>query len=337
MGEEEKIPVDAVVAKKPRRKSGGRPKKVAVEEPEVVRESGEVSGSSCPVIPKHALLVAVVVLVAVAGLVYFSQNSGGPAGVIFYLTQYIGGPAGVTSTTVAPVDRNAVAADGDIVSVEYTGTFENGSVFDTSNKALAEKSGVYNPLRTYEPLQFTLGYGGLIKGFEEAVVGMKVDEEKTFTLPPEKAYGYPTEKMIETVLRSQKSPIMQNVSIEKFVEDVGLQPTLGLEFNIPNTTDYELNWPMRVLAVSDDTVTFKFLPNQKTTIQTVFGPAEVYGEGDEIIIQLNAKVGQKIVTLVGPAKVVGVNDENITLDFNHELAGKVLKFNVKILNILKQQ
>ena len=68
-----------------------------------------------------------------------------------------------------------IAKKGDVVEVDYVGTFENGEVFDSSEGR--------------EPLKFELGAGQMIPGFDEAVDGMKLMEEKTVTLPPEKAYG----------------------------------------------------------------------------------------------------------------------------------------------------
>ncbi len=67
------------------------------------------------------------------------------------------------------------AKSGDTVRIHYTGTLEDKSVFDTS--------------RERDPLEFTLGSGQVIAGFDEAVTGMGVGEAKTVTLPPEKAYG----------------------------------------------------------------------------------------------------------------------------------------------------
>lgn len=64
---------------------------------------------------------------------------------------------------------------GNTVKVHYTGTLEDGSVFDSSEGG--------------EPLQFEVGAGQLIKGFDEAVIGMQTGEEKTIKLPPEQAYG----------------------------------------------------------------------------------------------------------------------------------------------------
>ena len=82
-----------------------------------------------------------------------------------------------------------IAQNGDTVSVHYVGKFPGGKVFDTSMKSEAVSSGLFNPARDYKPLQVVLGRHQVISGFEEALMGMKVNETKEVTLPPEKAYG----------------------------------------------------------------------------------------------------------------------------------------------------
>ena len=82
-----------------------------------------------------------------------------------------------------------VAANGDTVSVHYVGKFPGGKVFDTSMKSEAIKSGLFSPARDYKPIQAVIGAHQVIQGFEEALVGMKINETKEVTLPPEKAYG----------------------------------------------------------------------------------------------------------------------------------------------------
>ncbi len=81
------------------------------------------------------------------------------------------------------------AQSGDTVSVHYLGKFPGGKVFDTSMKSEAVEAGLFSPARDYKPLQVVLGAHQVISGFEEALVGMKVNETKEVTLPPEKAYG----------------------------------------------------------------------------------------------------------------------------------------------------
>ncbi len=74
---------------------------------------------------------------------------------------------------------------GDVVSVHYTGKLENGEVFDSSEGK--------------EPLSFQVGSGMVIKGFNDAVIGMREGEEKEVTLSPEEAYGYRNEELVKDV------------------------------------------------------------------------------------------------------------------------------------------
>ncbi len=82
-----------------------------------------------------------------------------------------------------------MAQKGDTVHVHYVGRFPGGKVFDTSMEKEAVAAGVYNRARDYKPLEVTLGTRKVIQGFEEALIGMKVNEERVVTISPEKAYG----------------------------------------------------------------------------------------------------------------------------------------------------
>ena len=83
----------------------------------------------------------------------------------------------------------AQAKNGDVVQVDYTGTLEDGTVFDTSTSV------------GREPLEFTLGEGQMIPGFEQAVLGMKVGESKTVTIPADEAYGQYSDDLVVVVNR----------------------------------------------------------------------------------------------------------------------------------------
>lgn len=78
---------------------------------------------------------------------------------------------------------------GTKVKVEYTGTLKDGSVFDSSEGK--------------EPLEFEAGEGKVIKGFDAAVLGMKLNEEKTFTIPAADAYGEPRPEMVNKIPKEQ--------------------------------------------------------------------------------------------------------------------------------------
>jgi len=81
------------------------------------------------------------------------------------------------------------AKSGDTVKVHYTGTLEDGTVFDTSVER--------------EPLEFTLGQGQLIPGFEQAVIGMKIGDLKTINIPADQAYGPYHDDLILVIERDQ--------------------------------------------------------------------------------------------------------------------------------------
>ena len=84
----------------------------------------------------------------------------------------------------------AVAKKGDKVTLEYTGMLDDGTVFDASSNH-------------DKPLQFEVGGGRVIPGFDKAVTGMKLGEEKKFTISPAKAYGKPNPKLIKKVSRKE--------------------------------------------------------------------------------------------------------------------------------------
>ncbi len=95
-------------------------------------------------------------------------------------------PKNQTNTTPTPLAK--IAQNGDMVSVDYIGTLDNGTVFDTSLESTARQNNL--PIRpSYAPLSFKVGTGQMISGFDKAVVGMKEGEEKTVRLTPSEAYG----------------------------------------------------------------------------------------------------------------------------------------------------
>lgn len=83
------------------------------------------------------------------------------------------------------------AKNGDTVQVNYTGKLSDGTVFDTSEGG--------------KPLEFILGSGTVIEGFDKAVLGMKVGEKKTVTIPASEAYGPYLDEMVMEIPREQLS------------------------------------------------------------------------------------------------------------------------------------
>lgn len=114
---------------------------------------------------------------------------------------------------------------GDIVAVEYVGTLDNGGIFDSS-----EKGG---------PLEFRVGGGQVLQGFEDAVLGMEIGEKKNIRLEPSQGYGEYSKNLVETIPRSS---IPNN---EKLTEDTMLLVSLPDGSKIPAS----------ITAITEETVT----------------------------------------------------------------------------------
>ncbi|MDG6244293.1 MAG: peptidylprolyl isomerase [Methanolobus sp.] len=116
--------------------------------------------------------------------------------------------------------------DGDTIKIDYTGTLDDGNVFDSS-------------ANHDQPLEFTVGAGQVIPGFEEAVRGMEAGEEKTFRIEPEEAYGEHNPALTQTVPRSL---IQCDMELEE-----GMMLMVG--------TAEGQQMPARISEISDENVT----------------------------------------------------------------------------------
>jgi peptidylprolyl isomerase len=96
---------------------------------------------------------------------------------------------------------------GNTVKVHYTGKFEDGTVFDSSHER--------------GPLEFTIGDGKIIPGFEEALTGMNLNDSKTVKIPFDKAYGPYHDELCMEVEKSQFPP--------------HINPQIGQQLQIPRS------------------------------------------------------------------------------------------------------
>lgn len=117
------------------------------------------------------------------------------------------------------------AKTGDTATVHYSGSLNDGTVFDSS--------------KDREPLKFIIGEGKLISGFEEAVVGMAPGDSKTVTLSSEEAYGPHRSELTVQVEKKQFPP--------------NINPQVGQHLQIPQADGEVVN--VRVTALDDSTVT----------------------------------------------------------------------------------
>lgn len=144
-------------------------------------------------------------------------------------------------------EAKTVAEKGDTVKVNYRGTLDDGSQFDSSYDR-------------GQPLEFTVGSGQMISGFDAAVEGMKVGEKKTVRLEAADAYGEPSDDMVATFSKDE----------------------------VPDFDSLEVG----------DTVT------------------------------LSTSNGSTVA-----AAVTEKTDDSVTVDANHELAGKPLTFEIELVEV----
>ena len=149
--------------------------------------------------------------------------------------------------------------NGDTVEIEYVGELQDGEVFDTSRKEVAEEAGIAQADREYEPLTVNVGEGQLIEGFENALYDLEPGVTETVTIPPEKAYG---------------------------------------EWSEENVREYG----------RDD---FEQMIGSKTPEEGAY---------------LRTQNG-------GRAQIASVEEDVVHVDFNHELAGETLMFEIEVLSV----
>lgn len=119
----------------------------------------------------------------------------------------------------------AQAKSGDNVKVHYTGKFEDGNVFDSSEGR--------------DPLTFELGAGKIIPGFDKAVTGMDIGDKKTVNIPADDAYGPRHESLVMTVTKKE------------FPDDA--DPKVGQQFQTQAQDGRPLN--LMVTAIEGENIT----------------------------------------------------------------------------------
>lgn len=114
--------------------------------------------------------------------------------------------------------------NGDTIKVHYRGRLEDGTVFDSSEGR--------------DPLQFEVGSGMVIPGFDKGVLGMTVGQKKTINIPVDEAYGPVQEEMY------------MEFPINRFPED--MKPEVGMSLNMSNGSGQAI--PVVIAEVQDEVV-----------------------------------------------------------------------------------
>lgn len=171
-----------------------------------------------------------------------------------------------------PFGTNAglTVAKDTVVTLNYTGTLADGTVFDTS---------IGKP-----PLTFVEGEGHMIPGFEKGIMGMKAGQSKTFTIPASEAYGEPNKNLVVGVPKNQFPKDMVLKVGERVARQTSQGPIPGVITAIgSDTVTVDFNSP---LAGKDLTFTVEIISVLKAT------PAEIAGKTGPAATTGNKALGE---------------------------------------------
>lgn len=253
-----------------------------------------------------------------------------------------------------PASSELTVENGDSITVQYIGMFEDGTVFDTSIRSVAENNTLYpkslsfQPKMNYDPLSFTVGTGQMISGFDKGVVGMSQNQTKIITLSPEQAYGNLDKSLVEERNLMEFAKVFEwygNTST--FVENFNVYPEVGV-----NVKNQIYGWNMTVFHVDvlGDRVMVRNTPLPGEIIQSVYGwnskvvsidSSANNGSGEILIRHLitNDYIGTKLFNddFGNQFKITAINsnDGTFTIDYNREVVGKTLIFKVTIVSITR--
>ena len=273
--------------------------------------------------------------------------------------------------SITKYEKEWKVEEGDQVLVDYVGKLENGEVFDTTYKEIAEdnstkKADSFKKKYKYEPLKIdSVNYAQIeyLKAFEEALIGMHIGDKKTIKLTPEEAYGMYKEEKIKHIKIKDEVPVKETIMKERIIpqkefKDKYGDPMIGKEID----TEYGKAEVLEITSGGDVKIKQKDVKKEivlkyfkaklideddkSFTIERIFqeklntknGSASVKEENGKFIIILdtkNLKVGDEMYTEYGKGRILEINEDEIVVDTNHPLAGKTLIFEVKILDIRK--
>jgi len=274
-------------------------------------------------------IIVVVVILIVAGV-------GGWGGWHFFLE-------------TQPV-KERTAAMGDRVIVDYIGWFEDGRVFDTSLPAVAVDNATYpkapsftfRGIEGYKPFEFTIGQG-VITGWSEGTIGMKVKETKTIIVPPEKGYGLTDMSKVHVMDLVESHLIIETTSVQWFKDNYSRDPFPGVVVK-----DKDYGWDKCVLSVQGDVVTLRNEPAVGALLNTTW-PWKV--KVSSVDSGANSGFGEiKVVHMIDPSAVNNTKGTykgqtfyltgldlvrgKFTIDLNDFVVGKTLIFRITLLKFV---
>ncbi|MDE1835888.1 MAG: FKBP-type peptidyl-prolyl cis-trans isomerase [Euryarchaeota archaeon] len=292
--------------------------------------------------PWMGFIILAIILVAAAGGGYYA------------LTQTVLKPK--------PAPNPLIVKEGDNVTVNYVGIFgsgiDQGKVFDTSLLSVARDNSTwpkalsfsfrgasgYTPLKAHVGPQSFGSYTSLISGFWTAMVGLTGNQTITTVIPPKQGYGLPDLSKIQSFPLTQSVPMLHFYTPSEFsstYSGVAVQPGVF--------TDPHWGWNDTVLSVNATTVVVEYTPtvgeqihplgwtDTVTAVSNTIGPLGTISYVNDLTPQDVGQVqGTDWQSSNQQYYLTGVSTDagTYTLDFNSEVTGQTLIFEITVVDIL---
>lgn len=229
---------------------------------------------------------------------------------------------------------NIVKVNSD-VKVNYAGYLAGGELFDTNIKSIAVENGLIKDESILKPLEFKVGAGTVILGFEKGIIGMKEGETRKVIIPPEEGYIYNPSLVIQNLKRRIKLDRFSKFNVTEFTSKTGIIPMIGDELKRD-----QFPWSLKIINIENETVTIEnFLKMGDKIVLPGAGWESLVEEvtDKEIVINQTPKVGDKTVIPTqdqGPkiGIVNKVTENSYDLDMNNPLSGQTLIFDITVIS-----
>ncbi|MEI6827883.1 MAG: thioredoxin family protein [Desulfuromonadales bacterium] len=224
------------------------------------------------------------------------------------------------------------AAGGDLATVNYQAMLEDGSLFYTTRKEIADNPALkkvswYAAPGSYTPEAVTVGKAALLPGIGAALIGMKAGESKQLTLTPEQAYGHPIPAKRQEISLTVTVPIVFTLPAEEYVKRSGSFPVVGRELQL---TPY---FTAKVTAVREREVELEFQAEDGKTYVEPFGTTSVKKGENEIVTTLTPVIGSSFPLREGSGVIIASDGKTFTVDQNHPLAGKTVVIDLELTGL----
>ncbi len=189
------------------------------------------------------------------------------------------------------------------IRLEYDGYVkETGSLFDTTNEKKAKEAGIFNPKVEYGPITVIVGQGFVIQGLDEALEGKKIGESFKVEIPPEKAFGNKSGKLLRLIPTRYftKNKITPVAGMQVVIDNVpGVVKTVS-----PGRVIVDFNHPLAGKNLIYDVKIVEEVKKPEEVVQAIVGfflpkdRFEVEVKKDEILIKTKTELPNNIIGTV---------------------------------------